>query len=551
MIRTTVFPALALAATAALPLAPLPAQWTAATLRSDDGGTAGRMFGESIALVGDLDRDSVADYLVGVPSQRTGTLTIGTVVAFSGRDGRLLYQIFGPRDDGRFGAALAGIGDVDGDGTSDWLAGAPNDRTAGTDAGSVSCYSGRTGGLLWRRNGAANSLFGASLAAVFHPAPSHPAGSFLVGAPGNGSTQSGFMLCAAVDGRVIDSRTAPAHHRLGTSVAAAVGAPFGAAGAPFSGPQQEGSVRFVSISNTRMADQATYLSFDAQAHMGTSITSFVARDLSYQWAIGGPGNASIAGRVDFVTADFSSARRIASLIGLARSDRFGQALSGGGDLDGDGWADLLVGAPGDNLFGTDAGSYQLISGLGLVRRARVSRSVGERRGQAVAFLRDYDGDGFPEFAVGVPGADPGGRIDSGQVQVLSINHPGVLQNYGAGCSTATLGADPTGLRPGGTTVLRARALPATGTQGVWVLGFGQRSLDLSAIGMPGCFLHTDQSITFPLATTTAEAHLDIPLPPQRALLFQSFSAQFVVAEPGANTLGLVSSQGLRITLGNR
>ncbi|MBP7587012.1 MAG: FG-GAP repeat protein [Thermoanaerobaculia bacterium] len=118
-------------------------------------------------------------------------------------------------------------------------------------------------------------------------------------------------------------------------------------------------------------------------------------------------------------------------------DRFGLALASG-DFDGDGYDDLVVSAPYEDLVEgsaiVDAGEFTLLygSGAGAPNWFNVARTshfqqgsfflgggydeAGDRFGWALA-AGDFDHDGRDDLAVGHPGEDLGG-IDEGAVTVL-------------------------------------------------------------------------------------------------------------------------------------
>src|SRR5262245_17216636 len=88
-------------------------------------------FGQWAADAGDLDQDGVPDVIVGaynegkLPNQGHGFGT-GRAYVFSGRDGSVLASLHSPNEeqDGTFGSAVAGPGDLDGDGVPDVVVGA-------------------------------------------------------------------------------------------------------------------------------------------------------------------------------------------------------------------------------------------------------------------------------------------------------------------------------------------------------------------------------------------------------------------------------------------
>jgi hypothetical protein len=99
------------------------------------------------------------------------------------------------------------------------------------------------------------------------------------------------------------------------------------------------------------------------------------------------------------------------LEGERDADEFGAALAGW-DVDDDGFTDIAVGAPGDSTAGRGAGAVHLFSGKTRQRLALLQGSEGERFGQSLAFI-DADGDGFGDLVIGAPGA----RDEAGAVYV--------------------------------------------------------------------------------------------------------------------------------------
>jgi len=132
--------------------------------------------------------------------------------------------------------------------------------------------------------------------------------------------------------------------------------------------------------------------------------------------------------------------------GLDSFDHFGIGLAALGDLDGDGFGDLAVGATGDDDGGQDQGAVWVLrlDSIGQVlARTKVREggggfggdlAPGDGFGAALARLGDLDGDGVTDLAVGAPG-DDGAGTSSGAVWLLFLNSDGSVK------SERRLGAD--------------------------------------------------------------------------------------------------------------
>jgi Putative metal-binding motif/FG-GAP repeat len=116
---------------------------------------------------------------------------------------------------------------------------------------------------------------------------------------------------------------------------------------------------------------------------------------------------------------------VARLRGASGADHAGAALSGG-DLNGDGYSDLLVGAAGSDLRGTDAGAAYLhlgpVSGdVGLNTGDVLVLAEGsnDNVGISVCLADDLTGDGVGDLLVGATGQGDGGFESRGAVYLLS------------------------------------------------------------------------------------------------------------------------------------
>ncbi len=105
--------------------------------------------------------------------------------------------------------------------------------------------------------------------------------------------------------------------------------------------------------------------------------------------------------------------------GAATLERLGSDVVGAGDLNGDGRADVAVGSPYADLGALNAGRFQVFSGAdGSVLLVVVGSEPDGRLGANLDPCGDLNGDGITDLLVGSPTSDVGG-VDSGRVLVFS------------------------------------------------------------------------------------------------------------------------------------
>ena len=156
----------------------------------------------------------------------------------------------------------------------------------------------------------------------------------------------------------------------------------------------------------------------------------------YMYASGG------AGTVEVYTG--ATAAPTATFTGESANDFAGQGVAGGGDVDGDGLADVWIGAPQRDVGGLNTGSVYLVyapvsgtlplAGADLTFRGG---AVNDYLGSTVVSPGDIDGDGHDDVAIGKLGGDVAG-VESGTLHLLTSPGSGIVTALGG---VTVVGAD--------------------------------------------------------------------------------------------------------------
>jgi hypothetical protein len=362
-----------------------PAMAQGRMLGTDPEGAAGR----ALRGVGDVNADGYDDILVGAPYDDAGGSEAGAAYLVLGPfDGELSLDaadamITGPYAYDWTGWSLAG-GDIDGDGFDDVLVGAPYSDREASNNGAIYLFLGPMSGALTPRKSAA----------------------MLMGEDDQDNAGRALAAAGDVDGDGLTDLIvgAPGRADLGTNA----GGAYLQLG-PFSGAisLDQADARLAGEAEHDGAGNAVAGAGDVDGDgtddllVGASTHDDGGTDAGVAYLISG----TTRGWLDLEGAQ-------AKLTGEAASDLAGSAVAGAGDVDGDGFADVLVGAPGRDSRGTDAGAAYLLLGpleggrsLGAAELIVQGAQSGERLGTALAGAGDASGDGYDDLLLGAPDSD--------------------------------------------------------------------------------------------------------------------------------------------------
>ena len=455
----------------------------------------GSRFGHAMAGMGDLDGDGTVDLAVGASGGPFGRTSTGDLfVVFLNPDGSVkrTAEINGQTPNGpslaegdRFGAGVANMGDLDGDGTVELAVSSPGNFFQATGTARLHVLSLNPDGSVARTvaidsltpNGppstASAEFFGVSVAnigdldgdgvldlavgAAARPTAGVATGSLYVLFM---NPDASVKRTAEVNGQTPNAPALAANDRFGWSAAGAGdldgdGTPEIAVGALGHGIAGVGTgelyVMFMnpdgSVKRTAAVDGTTPNGppLDDGDRFGASISNMgdldgdgradlavgtFGDDIMHLIYLNADGTVRLAAQTDSST--------VSAVAAAAESSRLGASAAGIGDLDGDGVTDLAVGAPGRILGHVSTGDAYIVfmNPNGTVKRTvevnsqtpngPASLARDDRFGTSVAGIGDLDGDGITEIAVGATGHIVNGT-GTGDVYVMFMNPNGTVK----------------------------------------------------------------------------------------------------------------------------
>ena len=351
-------------------------------------------FGAAVAALGDLDGDQKPDIAVGAPAA-------GRVLVVSSADGSVLLDIAGGAG---FGSVVAAAGDVNGDLAPDILLGLPlTDGPAGEGAGRIEVRSGADGSLLFAVDGEApHAALGASVAPA-RDVTGDGLADVIVGAPRSlPATAPGYALLLAGPGGALVHRFDgdTSQDRFGAAVSGL-------------GDADGDGVRDVVVSAPGGIPSKACIESGAT---GAVLATAAHPDAAFTTATLAPlGDVDGDARPDFVwglpltdvfhfgyvsVVSGASGSILQTLAGQSFFDVLGSAVAGG-DFDGDGTPDIAF--QSRHIDG-DAGRVRIASGAtGFQVVHELRAGLTDRFAQSLAAADGIDGDGATDLVVGAPG----------------------------------------------------------------------------------------------------------------------------------------------------
>ena len=428
--------------------------------------------GFSVSSAGDINGDDFDDILIGAPGEDRDANPNGfTYVLFGGEGGSFAASIdlatldgsdgfrFAGREERDYaGTSVSGAGDVNGDGFNDLIIGAPEaDPIVGNEVGNEGetfiIFGGPNVGGAGRPFMDTNLFDGSTGFTIDGIVEGDQSGYSVSGAGdvnGDGFTD---LLIGAHRADPNGSQSGESYIVFGGSGLSVLDAADGATDGNIDLSNLDGTNGFV-LNGIVAGDQSGRSVSGAGDVNGDGFDDFIIgapradepNDAGESYVVfGGDSLSDLDGNADGVIELSSLAAGDGSdgfvIEGVVFSDRSGSAVSSAGDLNGDGFNDLIIGAPyaygppysysrpgesyvvfGGDDFAASLDLSEIRGGYGNDGFVLNGGDQSDRSGYAVGSAGDVNGDGFADFIIGAPKADPNGESEAGESYVVFGNH---------------------------------------------------------------------------------------------------------------------------------
>jgi len=420
------------------------------------GGAAEDWLGWRVAGAGDVNGDGFEDIILGARYDDEAAANSGKAYIFSGENGNLLYEFSGEAATDNFGQTVAGAGDVNNDGYADVVVGAYGCDLDGENAGRAYVFHGGAGPFpVFLSASAADLIFTGEApgdnmgwdVAGLKDIDGDDCSELIIAAPQRGTSLEGlvYVFSGQTGGKLytftgeypldwfgygIDDAGDVNNDGLNDVVVGAFandvnGSASGSVYVFYSGPGPYPTTTGAAAADMTLAgDFANHALGSSVAGMG-DLNGDGHDDFVVGAYFRGPGYAYVYSGLD--------GSRLLSVAGMEPGDRFGWAVSGAGDIDADGFPDLVVGAPKAFSGGIQTGRAYVISGqIGQVLKAVSGEADGDAFGRDVWAGVDANGDGVGDLLVGAY-ASSADHFEAGRAYLFHLGSDSDGDNVLAGC----------------------------------------------------------------------------------------------------------------------